>query len=329
MRINSTLYYILKDHLGSASVVTNSSGNVVGEQRYYPFGETRLSPGSRFTDQLFTGQREMTGLGIYHFNARFYSPKLGRFLSADTIVPNPANPQDLNRYSYVRNNPLRYTDPTGNRPCGDGEKYDCDGRLNPTTPSKPVIDPPKPGGGGGNNGGNNGGGGGVVFSPTITSPLTPLDPISGGESCPAQYPNCDPLFHGELSNTQLNNINQDLINSQANLYHLSTGLAVVGAVLLLGAALIPPAAGPLAVIGTGLIIGGAYVNDEETQLTYLINEISEMETQATNSPNSTVETYVFRDTSLYAGLPSLTYEGSSTVYVANSITTIQVLNQFK
>jgi len=109
-------------------------------------GETRLSTGSIFTDQLFTGQREMTGLGIYHFNARFYSPKLGRFLSADTIVPNPANPQDLNRYSYVRNNPLRYTDPSGNRPCGDGEKYDCDGRLNPITPSKPpvVIITPKP-----------------------------------------------------------------------------------------------------------------------------------------------------------------------------------------
>jgi len=100
----------------------------------YPFGETRLSTGSIFTDQLFTGQREMAGLGIYHFNARFYSPKLGRFLSADTIVPNPANPQDLNRYGYARNNPLRYTDPSGNRPCGDGEKYDCDGRLNPTTP---------------------------------------------------------------------------------------------------------------------------------------------------------------------------------------------------
>ena len=91
----------------------------------------------------------MTGLGIYHYNARFYSPKLGRFLSADSIVPNPANPQDLNRYSYVRNNPLRYTDPTGNRPCGDGEKYDCDGKLNPTTPPAPkppvvIVPNPKP-----------------------------------------------------------------------------------------------------------------------------------------------------------------------------------------
>ena len=135
MLINSTLYYILKDHpsatlrtsLGSASVVTNSSGVTVGEQRYYPYGETRLTTGTIYTDKLFTGQREMAGLGIYHYQARFlrsapeaerrgYSPKLGRFLSADTIVPSYANPQSLNRYSYVMGNPLRYTDPTGHRP---------------------------------------------------------------------------------------------------------------------------------------------------------------------------------------------------------------------
>jgi RHS repeat-associated protein len=113
MRINSTLYYTLKDHLGSASVVTDASGNILGENRYYPFGETRLTTGTIFTDKLFTGQREMADLGIYHYGARFYSPKLGRFLSADTIVPGYTNPQSLNRFSYVLNNPLRYTDPTG------------------------------------------------------------------------------------------------------------------------------------------------------------------------------------------------------------------------
>ena len=116
MRINSTLYYILKDHLGSASVVTDASGNAVGEQRYYPYGETRVTTGTIYTDQLFTGQREMAGLGIYHYGARFYSPKLGRFLNADTIVPNAANPQDFNRYSYVYNNPINYIDPSGHLP---------------------------------------------------------------------------------------------------------------------------------------------------------------------------------------------------------------------
>jgi len=59
MRIGSTLYYVLKDHLGSASVVTDASGTILGEQRYYPFGETRLTTGTIYTDKLFTGQREM------------------------------------------------------------------------------------------------------------------------------------------------------------------------------------------------------------------------------------------------------------------------------
>jgi RHS repeat-associated protein len=74
------------------------------------------------TDKLFTGQREMTDLGIYHYNARFYSPYINRFLSADTIVPGYANPQNLNRYSYVLNNPLRYNDPTGHKACGGPNK---------------------------------------------------------------------------------------------------------------------------------------------------------------------------------------------------------------
>lgn len=127
MRINSTLYYVLKDHLGSASVVTDSTGAIVGEQRYYPYGETRFTSGTIYTDKLFTGQREMSGLGIYHYNARFYSPKLGRFLSADTIISSLATPQSLNRYMYVLGNPLRYTDPTGHIPCSDA--YDFCGQM--------------------------------------------------------------------------------------------------------------------------------------------------------------------------------------------------------
>jgi len=85
MRINitggsNTLYYILKDHLGSASVVTDAYGVEVGQQRYYPYGETRVTTGTIYTDKLFTGQREMAGLGIYHYGARFYSPYLNQFI---------------------------------------------------------------------------------------------------------------------------------------------------------------------------------------------------------------------------------------------------------
>jgi RHS repeat-associated protein len=113
MRIDSNVYYISDDMLNSASVVTNSSGAVVGEQRYYPYGEARYASGSMLTDRLFTGQQEMAGLGIYNFGARFYSPKLGKFLSPDSIIPNTAKPQAFNRYSYALNNPVRYNDPTG------------------------------------------------------------------------------------------------------------------------------------------------------------------------------------------------------------------------
>ncbi len=49
---------------------------------------------------------------MYDYRARFYDPALGRFISADPLVPEPGNPQGLNRYAYVTNNPLRYTDPS-------------------------------------------------------------------------------------------------------------------------------------------------------------------------------------------------------------------------
>jgi RHS repeat-associated protein len=76
------------------------------------------------TDRQFTGQQEMADLGgIYSYNARFYSPTLGRFLSADTVVPAPSDPQQLNRYTYVLNNPIRYTDPTGHMCDEDGICY--------------------------------------------------------------------------------------------------------------------------------------------------------------------------------------------------------------
>jgi RHS repeat-associated protein len=118
MGIGGTLYFMLKDRLGSASVLTNAIGNAVSgaDTRYYPFGEARSSTTSMLTDKLFTGQREITDLGIYYYRARFYSLYINCFLCADTIVPRYANPQSLNRYSYVNNNPLRYIDPTGHRP---------------------------------------------------------------------------------------------------------------------------------------------------------------------------------------------------------------------
>ncbi len=68
------------------------------------------------TDRRFTGQRNEAGLGLLYYGARYYDSGLGTFISPDSLIPDPGNPQDLNRYSYTRNNPLRYTDPTGHCP---------------------------------------------------------------------------------------------------------------------------------------------------------------------------------------------------------------------
>jgi RHS repeat-associated protein/uncharacterized repeat protein (TIGR01451 family) len=126
MRVNGVLYYVLKDQVGSASVVTDASGNVAGEQRYTPFGETRTSTGSMFTDHLYTGQRQMADIGLYHYGARFYSAKLGRFISPDSLVPGGGNPQAYNRYSYVLNNPILFNDPTGHKQaCGTNGEDAC------------------------------------------------------------------------------------------------------------------------------------------------------------------------------------------------------------
>jgi RHS repeat-associated protein len=114
------LYFLHSDHLGSTTVTTDLSQNIVGQQHYFAYGEPRNTSGTLHTDRRFTGQREETGLGsLYDYNARYYSPLMGRFISADSIVPEPGNPQDLNRYAYVLGNPVRYTDPSGHAPRPD------------------------------------------------------------------------------------------------------------------------------------------------------------------------------------------------------------------
>jgi RHS repeat-associated protein len=103
--------YLFSDHLGSVSAATNASGALVGMQHYDPWGRVRTG-GIGLTARTFTGQRlDATGLLYYH--ARYYDPTLGRFISPDSIVPEPGNPQSFNRFAYVYNNPLKYTDPTG------------------------------------------------------------------------------------------------------------------------------------------------------------------------------------------------------------------------
>ena len=117
--VDDGVFYLLRDHLNSSSVILNQSGNPLtnGNQYYTPYGSNRGSAFSGVTTKRFTGQYHEDGLtqseGLSYYNARWYDAKLGRFLSPDSIVPNPHNPQDINRYSYVLNNPLKYVDPSG------------------------------------------------------------------------------------------------------------------------------------------------------------------------------------------------------------------------
>jgi len=92
--------------------MTDALGNQEGSTvKYLPFGEARATIDIP-TDKLFTGQR-LDSTGLYYYNARYYDPTIGRFISADTIVQSMMNPQCLNRFSYALNNPLKYTDPSG------------------------------------------------------------------------------------------------------------------------------------------------------------------------------------------------------------------------
>ncbi len=90
----------------------------------------RTTSGTLSTDYTFTGQKLDASTGLMYYGARYYDAAIGRFAQPDSIVPNPYNPQSLNRYSYTLNNPVKYTDPSGHSACVD---EDCDVQFNPIT----------------------------------------------------------------------------------------------------------------------------------------------------------------------------------------------------
>jgi RHS repeat-associated protein len=116
---NSVLRFLLGDHLGSTSLTVTTGGAEYAELRYYAWGGTRFTSGTTPTSFRYTGQREQSEIGLYFYGSRWYDSALGRFTSPDTIIPNPGDPPSYDRYSYVRNNPLKYVDPSGhNLNCG-------------------------------------------------------------------------------------------------------------------------------------------------------------------------------------------------------------------
>ena len=115
--------YMLTDHLGSVDTIMEASGSVVERMSFDPWGKRRQinwvpinDPAGYMplvTTRGFTNHEQLDPVGLVHMNGRVYDPELGRFLSADIVVQDVTNLQSWNAYSYVLNNPLSYTDPTG------------------------------------------------------------------------------------------------------------------------------------------------------------------------------------------------------------------------
>ncbi|MBS0328414.1 MAG: RHS repeat protein [Proteobacteria bacterium] len=108
--------YFHSDTQGSITAVTDSAGVVLTRFRYDAWGKQTLTYGNNTginaTRQGHTAHEMLDG-GLTHMNGRLYDPVLSRFVSADPTVDNPFDLQSLNRYSYVNNNPMGFTDPTG------------------------------------------------------------------------------------------------------------------------------------------------------------------------------------------------------------------------
>ncbi|WP_246741468.1 RHS repeat-associated core domain-containing protein [Bradyrhizobium aeschynomenes] len=116
-----TTRYFHTDHLGSISAISDQNGLLVERLSYDAWGKRRNVDGTddttgSITSQTtrgFTDHEELSVAGLIHMNGRIYDPLLARFTSADTVTESPFSTQGWNRYSYVGNDPLTFTDPSG------------------------------------------------------------------------------------------------------------------------------------------------------------------------------------------------------------------------
>jgi len=105
--------YLHMDHLGSAQTGTSQNGTVAWREQYTPFGETMTNPLGNADLAGYTGHIKDSATGLNYMQARYYDPLIGRFLSIDPINFTPDMPFMFNRYTYVNNDPVNGTDPTG------------------------------------------------------------------------------------------------------------------------------------------------------------------------------------------------------------------------
>jgi len=109
------MYFFHPDHNGNISYIADDRGEVVCRLHYRPYGETASMTGVDPARYKFNTHELDAESGLYYCNARYYDPGIGRFITPDTIVPDPGRSQTLNRYMYVEGNPVSLNDPTGTR----------------------------------------------------------------------------------------------------------------------------------------------------------------------------------------------------------------------
>ena len=112
-----TITYYHGDHLGSARLMTGNSGWPIWQTTYLPFGQ-EWNAGFTVNHYKFTGYERDGETGNDYAMARHFSSQYGRFLSPDQLDGDISDPQTLNRYAYVRDNPVNLTDPSGQFLCG-------------------------------------------------------------------------------------------------------------------------------------------------------------------------------------------------------------------
>ena len=118
---SSSIFYLHRDHLGTILAITNSSGDVVEKRLFDAWGDIiKVQNGAganlvtlTFINRGYTGHEHLQQFRLINMNGRLYDPRLHRFLQPDNNLQEPYNTQNYNRYGYVLNNPLKYTDPTG------------------------------------------------------------------------------------------------------------------------------------------------------------------------------------------------------------------------
>ena len=100
------------DHLGSPIMGRSMDGETLWERHYEPYGSQDQDPDDPASPG-YTGHLEERDSGLVYAGARWYDPRIGRFMSPDPVGFSGSNPVSFNRYAYANNNPIAYTDPDG------------------------------------------------------------------------------------------------------------------------------------------------------------------------------------------------------------------------